>query len=409
MKEDIQDKKEKQEVPGDENITQEETQEKEIDIMELLYKLWAQRKVILVWCMWGVIAGLIIAFSIPREYSTKVELAPEYRSRRASLSGGLSALAQLAGISTTSNTGYDAVYPQLYPDIVSSVPFLLSLVDVPVKDSEGKEYTVREYLLEETSGPWWSAIMGLPGKIIKMIKGPDAPINMEINDSTGGAPVNKTFLLSKTDDLLVKILKGRVGAEVDPNTYVITVNSTMQDPVVSAMLADTVISRLRDYVTDYRTDKARKDLEYAQQLTDEAQKEYYKTQKELADYIDKNQNLASRSARITRERLENEATLAFNLYNETALQLQNAKSRVQETTPVYTILSPATVPLKPSAPRRGLIIAGFTFLAFAGACAWVLFGSPFLEEYKNKITELKAANIEKTESKKDSKEKDKKE
>ncbi|MCH5226912.1 MAG: chain-length determining protein [Muribaculaceae bacterium] len=372
-------------VKDNTEATSSSSEEKEIDLLELAYKLWDNRKLLLIWCMWGVLAGLIIAFSIPREYTTSVKLAPEVKANRAGLSGGLGALASMAGINASGNTSSDAVYPQLYPDIMGSVPFVESLLDVKVKDKENQPYTVREYLLEKTHGPWWSIIMGVPGKVIGFIKGTPAEETMTDSLSDG----KKLIRLSVEEDALVNALRNRVTASVDQKTSVITINAQMQDPVVSAILADTVVSRLREYVTEYRTDKARQDLNYAVKLNDEAQQEYYKAQQRLADYIDRNQNLATQSARITRERLENESSLAFNLYNETSLQVQNAKSKVQETTPVYTIITPATVPLKPTSPRKGLIIGGCAFLAVVICAAWILFGTPLVKEYKLKVVEMK--------------------
>lgn len=378
-----QNKDENQELK-DPEINQNE--EKEIDLLELFYKLWSKKKLILIWCIWGAIAGLIIAFSIPREYSTTVKLAPEVRSRNRTLTGNLSALASLAGISTSGNSNSDAMYPQLYPDIVGSVPFLTSLFDVPVKDKKGNEYTVREYITQETKRPWWSSVMGLPGKAVGTVTG------LFRNKESEGKEENhvlNTFQLTNEEMGLVGALRGRINANVDQKTYVITISSRMQDPVVSAILADTVVSRLRDYITEYRTDKSRQDLEYALKINEEAQQEYYQAQQRLADYTDRNQNLATQSARVNRERLQNEASLAFNLYNETALQVQNARSKVQETTPVYMELSPATVPLRPTSPRKGLILGGCIFLAFAACCAWILFGKPVLNEYKLKAQTLK--------------------
>lgn len=372
-------------VKDNTEATSSSSEEKEIDLLELAYKLWDNRKLLLIWCMWGVLAGLIIAFSIPREYTTSVKLAPEVKANRAGLSGGLGALASMAGINASGNTSSDAVYPQLYPDIMGSVPFVESLLDVKVKDKENQPYTVREYLLEKTHSPWWSIIMGVPGKVIGFIKG--APAEDTMTDSLSDG--KKLIRLSVEEDALVNALRNRVTASVDQKTSVITINAQMQDPVVSAILADTVVSRLREYVTEYRTDKARQDLNYAVKLNDEAQQEYYKAQQRLADYIDRNQNLATQSARITRERLENESSLAFNLYNETSLQVQNAKSKVQETTPVYTIITPATVPLKPTSPRKGLIIGGCAFLAVVICAAWILFGTPLVKEYKLKVVEMK--------------------
>ena len=370
--------------------TNPEEKEKEIDILAMLYKLWSNKKLILIWCMWGVLAGLIIAFSIPREYTTKVKLAPEAKSRTATLSGSLGALASMAGISASGNSSSDAVYPQLYPDIVESVPFIMSLLEVPVTDKKDREFSVKDYILEETGRPWWGYVIGAPRMAVKLITGNKKEESQEDADSLSSSHHN--FKLSFQEDAIVREIRNRVKANVDQKTNVITITVEMQDPMVSAILADTVVSRLREYITNYRTNKARKDLEYAQKLNDEAQHEYYDAQQRLADYIDRNQNLATQSARIARERLENESSLAFNLYNETSLQVQNAKSRVQETTPVYTEITPVTVPLRPTSPRKGLIIGGCTFLAFVVCCAWILFGHPIINDYKNKVKEIKNTN-----------------
>lgn len=357
--------------------------ESEIDLLELAMKLWQQRKKIVKWCAVGAVLGLIVAFSIPREYETTVKLAPEFSASQKG-SSGLSSLMSMAGLGSSNQT-LDALYPQLYPDVVGSVPFALSLFDVPVKDIEGeKSTTVRAFLEEDTSSPWWSAILALPGKIIGGIKS-----LMSDEEDLGNHSPN-SFHLTNDEDLIVTALSQRISATVDTKTQVITISVTMQDPMVSAILADTVVYRLQEYITDYRTNKARKDLEYAETLNQEAKDNYYKAQQQYADYLDRNQGLILHSAQTTRERLENEATLAFNLYNQTSQQLQAAKAKVQENTPVYAIVTPATVPIKPAAPRKALILVGFVFLAFVACSAWILYGKPMLEEMKHK--KLETAN-----------------
>ena len=356
-------------------------EDKEIDLLEMAYKLWRRKKLIMIWCLGGVIAGLVIAFSIPREYTTTVKLAPEITGNKPS--GGLSALASMAGISTGGASGADAVYPQLYPDVVNSVPFITSLFDVTVEEKEkGTPMVVKQYLEEETSAPWWGVILGLPGKILGLMRSKEEVASDHKLDN---------FRLTVDESKLVDALRERVSASVDQKTNVVTINVMMQDPLVSAILADTVVNRLQEYVTNYRTDKARQDLAYAEKLNGEAQQEYYNAQQRYADYIDRNQGLATRSAQITRDRLENEAALAFNLYNQTAQQVQAAKAKVQETTPVYAIVTPPTMPMRPTSPRKGLIIGGFVFLGFVAASAWILFGAPMVAEYKKKKEALEAA------------------
>lgn len=353
--------------------------EKEIDLLELASKLWAQRKKLAVWSICGAVIGLVIAFSIPKEYTTTVKLAPETTDAKAA-GGGLSALASMAGFGSISS-GVDAVYPQLYPDVVGSVPFTTSLFDVEVKTKEdGQEFTVRQYLEDETKAPWWSAVIGAAFKLIGMLK------SSEEEEDPEGKKVNN-FQLSQDENKLVEALNNRVSASVDQKTSVVTITVNMQDPLVSAILADTVVSRLQEYVTQYRTNKARKDLEYAETLNEEAKAEYYKAQQRYAEYLDSNQGLALQRAQITRDRLENETSLAFNLYNQTAQQVQKAKAKVQETTPVYAIITPATVPVKASSPKKVMILVGFTFLAFVACAAWILFIQPLLLERKDKAAE----------------------
>ncbi len=135
-------------------------------------------------------------------------------------------------------------------------------------------------------------------------------------------------------------------------------------------------------------------MEYAETLNEEAKDEYYKAQQKYAEYSDRNQGLVFQRAQITSSRLENEVELAFNLYNQTAQQVQKAKAKVQETTPVYAIITPATVPVRPTSPRKAMILVGFTFLAFVACAAWILFLSPLLSQVKEKKAAAKANSDE---------------
>lgn len=360
--------------------------EKEIDLLELGMKLWAQRKRLIKWSLIGAVIGLVVAFSIPKEYDANVKLAPETTSTK-SASGGLAGLAAMAGLGSLGQSGADAVYPTLYPDVVSSVPFVISLFDVPVENIDGdNKTTVRLFLEEDTKAPWWGTVMGLPFKLIGLVRGGD-------KEDEADAKGHKTnpFSLTPKEDKLVEAINKRVSASVDTKTSVVTISVKMQDAKVAALLADTVVARLQEYVTEYRTNKARKDLEYINTLNEEAKQNYYEAQEKLARYQDRNQGLVLRSAETTKERLENDAQLAFSLYNQTSEQLQAAKAKVQENTPVYATISPASVPVRPSSPKKVFILIGFTFLAFVACSAWILFGKPFVDEMKAKKAEAESA------------------
>lgn len=350
-------------------------EEKEIDLLELFKKLLNRKKTIGIWCAVGLVLGLVIAFSIPKEYTTTVTLAPESNDKK-SATGNLGALAAMAGVGNVA-AGGDAVSPQLYPDIMKSVPFSLALLNIPLTDKEGKrKFTLSEYLENDTKSPWWSAITGAPFKLLGMLSGSNE------EEDTGVSDENGPIRITKDESNLLKRLDGCLNASVDAKTFVITINVSMQDPMVSAIVADSVANRLKEYITDYRTNKARQDLDYIEKLNEEARETYYAAQQKYANYLDTHQGIVLYSAQTMRDRLENEAQLAFNVFNQTSQQLQMAKAKVQEETPVYATIEPATVPLKPSAPRKVLILAGFIFLAFVGSCAWILFIEPLRQQLK---------------------------
>jgi len=181
------------------------------------------------------------------------------------------------------------------------------------------------------------------------------------------------FILSEDQEEVIKKLRERISVSVDKKTYVITASVEMQDPLISAQIAQLVVEKLQDYITEYRTQKAKQDYEFTKQVYEESKGTYYKAQQTYAAFEDSNKNIISASYRTEKERLKNDMDLAYNIYNTLAQKLEQDRLRVQERTPVYTVIEPATVPLKASSPKKLLILIGFVFLAGVGAVGWILF------------------------------------
>lgn len=357
--------------------TPQKQEEQEIDLIELAQKVWAGRKLIIKVCGVALLVGLVVAFSIPKEYSTKVTLAPESSSGKSNL-GGMGALASMAGINLGSASGEDALSPELYPNIISSTPFLIELFDVKVVDQKNKlQTTLYDYLAEHQKSPWWGTIMSAPfkalGWVVSSIKGE--------NDKKGSNQLDP-FRLSPEEANIAQSLSQRISVVIDKKTGITTLSVVMQDPLISAALTDTVMQRLQSYITDYRTNKARHDLAFSEKLFKEAQDNYYAAQQKYAHFADGNQDIILQSYRTEQERLQNEMNLAYNVFNQVAQQLQVAKAKVQEITPVYTVVQPATVPLKPEKPNKIMILIGFVFLAAVGSIGWILFVKDLLKTWK---------------------------
>lgn len=367
-----------------ENEFQPQMQEEEIDLMELAHKVWNERMYIIKVCCIATIIGLIIAFSIPKEYTSTILIAPESSSSKSS--GGLSSLAAMAGISMNLNT-VDAIYPSLYPEIVSSVPFLTDLFEIPVQKSETEEemaeadypypMPLKEYMLDYQRGPWWGAIMSAPFKLLAwgmslFYEDVENPTDHQLN----------TFHLTQDESKIVKALNKRISIAVDKKTSVVTISVMMQDPLIAATLADSVRACLQEYVTNYRTSKARNTLNYVQKLYDDSKAEYYAAQAAYAAYADRNLNLSTLSARAEAIRLENDQNLAYQTYTQMAQQLQAAKAKVDEITPVYTIIQPASVPLQATKPSKLKTLVIFIFLGSAISVGWILYVRDFIASWR---------------------------
>ncbi|MEN9918151.1 MAG: hypothetical protein RL662_587 [Bacteroidota bacterium] len=339
--------------------------EKEIDLLELGKVIWLRRKLIIYSSIVAALIGVIVAFSIPKEYSTTVVLAPDAKSAGAS-GGGMGALAAMAGINLQQQGSTSDIPTDLYPTIVGSTPFVLGLFDIKVKDERNNINTeLFTYLKDEQKQAWWSYIFAAPSKLLGVFKS---------KEETG--LVDTTYVgetkLSTDQFLILEAVKNRINIAVDKKTSVITLSVTMQSPQVSAYLADTVVSYLQDYIIKYRTKKACDDLAFTEKLYSEAQQNYYKSQQNYAAYSDGNLDIISARYGTTRERLQNEMNLAYSVYNQMAQQLQMAKVKVQDTTPVYTIIEPPVVPHIPEKPNKKRIVLGFIFVAFFGTCVWII-------------------------------------
>ncbi len=356
----------------------------EIDIMELVRKLLKDWKLILIWCGIAAVVGLVVGFSIPKEYSVTSKMAPETVSKTGG--GSLGSLASLAGINLSSMSTADAVYPDLYPDIVSSTPFVVELFPVRVDFKDRKAESSADYytyLKDYTRSPWWSKVTSAPFKALGWFMG----LFREKEEPVEGFSNLDPARLTPEQEGVAKAIRESISLAVDKKTSVITLNVTAQDPQVAAKVSEEVISRLKTYVTSYRTEKARQDLAYYEGLYNESKEAYFNAQQRYASYVDRNQGVVLQRVRTEQERLENEMNLSFQLYNTCAQQLQAAKAKVQQETPVFTIINPPQVPLKRSKPSKVTILAACIFLGAVIAAVWVLWGRDFMAGLKKKEEE----------------------
>ena len=351
-------------------------EELEIDLMDLLRKVVSIRKKIYKAAGIGLIIGVIVAISIPKQYTVEVTLSPEMGSAKG---GGLSGLAaSFLGSDVSMGDGTDALNASLSADIVSSTPFLLELFTMKIPVSKNEVMTLETYLDEESS-PWWSYVIGFPGMVIG---GVNSLFTEEDEITSFGKANQGTIELSKMESMKIEILKKMITASVDKKTSMTSVTATFQDPKVAAVVADSVVKKLQEYIIDYRTFKAKEDCLYLEKLFKERQQEYYEAQKKYADYMDSHDNIILQSVRSEQERLQNDMSLAYQVYSQVASQLQVARAKVQEEKPVFAGVEPAVVPLYPSGTSRKVYVLAFVFLSVCFVVLWNLFGKDLLNKFK---------------------------
>jgi uncharacterized protein involved in exopolysaccharide biosynthesis len=343
-----------------------------IDLMEVIKQIWAGRKTVMLFIAAGFLLAVVVVLITPKQYQTQVKLLAETGSKNGA--GGL--LGQLGGMSGLNLGGLsglmggssseDALTPELYPDVVKSTPFLLEVLGKKVTESKHNvTMTVAEYLSLYSKTPF----SGLTG----IFKG--QPVAVSFPKASSGASNGLLNLTKDQKDLAdgladiisLSVASSAGGGLTGGGSKVITVSIEVQDPQVSAQLADSVVGCLKNYIISYNTGKAKKDLDFVKARFNEARDRYYATQQALASHNDRNLNVITSSANMSKERLSTENLLASNIYNSMAQVMEQAKLKVQDQTPVFTVIEPAKVPLIKSKPKGVIIAMGLMFVgAFIG-------------------------------------------
>ena len=350
----------------------------EIDLIDILRKIITYRRVLYKAAGIGLIVGVVVALSMPSQYTVQVTLSPEIGNSKGS--GGLAGLAaSFLGNGVTMGETVDALNASLSADIVSSTPFLLEILNMQVIVSpKGDRMDLGSYL-DHCSSPWWSYIIGFPSLIITGVQSffKDEQITDKISQGA--------IELSKEENDRINFLKNHITAGIDKKTAITSISVTLQDPKVTAIVADSIIHKLQEYIINYRTFKAKEDCAYLSKLFEERKEEYYVAQGNYADYMDSHDDLILQSVRAEQERLQNDMNLAYQVYSQVANQLQVARAKVQEEKPIFAVVEPAVVPLEPSGVSKKVYVLLFVCIAVICTGIWILFGKDILLLLKNEI------------------------
>lgn len=325
----------------------------EIDILAIASLIWNDKKSLCAYALVSAAVGLVVAFSIPKEYTAKVLLAPETSSR---MTSNISSLASMVGLNLGDKMSGDAIYPEIYPELITSMDFLTQLFPMQVATKDGKvKTTYYDYIATKQKIAWWL----YPIAWVKNLM----PRTQEtVADSVAASFPRQFIELTLHEYEVAMVMSSCIKCNIDKKTSVISITTTAQDPLVAATLADSVKNKLQTFITRYRTNKARNDLAYMQKLFEEAKAQYAKARQNYGAYSDANQELILASYRTKQEDLENEMQLQYNIYTQVMQQLQMAKAKVQEKTPAFTVVQSAVIPIRKSNTPRAYIFLTFLIM-----------------------------------------------
>lgn len=339
---------------NDTNNLMDSQDEISINIGEIIKALKSNYILIIITTVIFTSLGAVYSLTQPNEYVSTVKLLPEIDSKSGGGNlGGLKSLAGLAGVDLGSGSGVDVIRPEIYPSVLQSTPFLQEALKSNIYVQKRKKWlSVYDYLITSPELP--------PIQLF-------ASKSEENNVDEMGTALPKEGLsselikLNKKELAGILNLKNRISAETDKKNGMVTITVKLTDPVAAATLTSFTQTYLTRYVTNYRTEKARKELKFLQARHDESRKTYDNALSRLSTYKDQHRNTFLQVAKDQEKKLQYEVDLAFNIYSSISTQMADATVKIQRETPVFKVLEPAQIALEKSEPKRSLITFGFLF------------------------------------------------
>ena len=368
-----------------------EDDEDEIDILKLLKTLWAGRLTILICLMIGTTLGIFVAILTPKQFTATTIMVPQMTSKSSSM-GGLGGLAALAGIDLSGASQGSEMSPILYPKIVSSTPFQLELMKTPLKFSKyAKPISLYDYYTADTIPTFWGSVkkysIGLPGVIISALKG--KATELQTSTTERGA----LLTLTEKQNAVSKALDAIVSLEVEAKEGYLTLSVIMPEPLAAAQLARKAQELLQRDITNFKSQKAKAELEFIQERYNEAQAKAEGYQINIAQKTDQYKDLTSAIPQVQTTRIQTKYGIANSVFQELAKQLEQAKIQVKKDTPIFTVIEPVTVPLDKSKPNRPMILIIYIMIGgFVGLC--LTLGNSILIGIRKKWYETNDLSVE---------------
>jgi len=356
-------------------------EEQLVDLTEMLRILWNGKAKILYTTLIFSCIGLIYAFTAPKEYTVTVKVIPEVQAPTANM-GRLGGLAAQFGLGGGLSSGtLDFLPVQMYPEILASTNFLSEIISKSVyfeliQDSISYQQYFNEY---QKKNPLITYSIGLPNILIGLFR------NTSVSDETNDEDMSYVRRSIPPKQLAAMLgVRKSVELDRDESTGIINITVRTQHPEVSFYLSEVITNALSSYLTTYKTEKARNNLEFIQERLSDSRAAFESVQISMAEFVDQSKGALTESARMYQQRLQSEYNVKFNVYNNLTEQAEQAKIKIQEDTPVLNVIQPPLYPNRPSAPNSMIIVIVSVFLGLFTSIAYLIL-APIGKKFKEAI------------------------
>lgn len=320
-----------------------EQDEAEIDLVCQLRRLWLCRRLIVCVTIVFMVIGCVVAFVLHKEYEASCEFVPQ--ATPSTTLTRMSSLAALAGINLKDVSEENMLSPYLYENIFYSVRFGKELLQTKIHSERYAEpVTLLDYIVKERNTRYEIT--------------PDTISHLGFD------------VVSEVDYAALRELHERITLNLNKDSGLVIITALMPEPLVAAEVVEAAFGQLQRYITSMRIEKVQSNLDFITEQYYDARHRFEVAQSRRATFRDMNHNTTRYAALSELENLDAEYSLALNIYNELAMQMEQAKIKVRETMPVLTVVSPVSVPFRKNKPRRLIIITTFVVVGFVvGSCA----------------------------------------
>ena len=275
----------------------------------------------------AIVAALVVCAGIPTTYTAQVKIADEHKET--DLLIGLNNFASWAKGAINDRKGLRK--PDVYYRAVTSPSFIEEMSHVRV-ENYGTDYY--HYILQHHKESWWK----------KMSQAFSSDTLTERERVTA-------------------VIQESIRSKVSSKYGTVIMQVTDQDPIVAAMMVDSVCAHLQQKLMGHARLRAFRDLMNASAKMQQAKQDYEHAREEYNRYSDTHADITSVKAMSMEDHLLNEYERTFGNYAKECEQYIRAKAFVEKLSLKFAVLKNATVNPEPAGPSKTGHIMALWFIA----------------------------------------------